>query len=70
MKLPDKVYDVLRWVCVIVLPALITFYGVLSATLNIPFAQETITIAIAFNTCLGAIFQISKISYDLEHKEE
>ena len=30
MKLPDKVYDVLKWIALIVLPASGTLYSVLS----------------------------------------
>ena len=30
MKLPNKVYDVLKWVALICLPALATFWGVIS----------------------------------------
>ena len=55
----NKVYDVLKYICLIALPALTTLYGVIGTTLKIPMTQEVITIAVAVNTCLG----ISNINY-------
>lgn len=63
MILPDKVYEIMKWIVTIVLPAIITFYGVLGTTLNIPYTQETITIAVAFDTMLGTIIGISAYNY-------
>lgn len=31
MKIPDKLYDILKWVVIIVLPAIATLYAALSA---------------------------------------
>lgn len=59
----NKVYDILKWIALTVLPALITFYGVIGTTLNIPYTQETITIATAFDTMLGTILGISSVNY-------
>lgn len=59
----NKLYDKLKWIALVGLPALTTFYGVVGATCNIPFTQETITIAVAFDTMLGAMLGISSNSY-------
>ena len=59
----NKVYDNLKKFCLVWRPALTTFYGVLGATLNIPYTQEVITIAIAFDTMLGTILGISSKKY-------
>lgn len=64
----NKTYDILKWVALVVLPALITFYGVVGTTLHIPYTQETITIASAFDTFLGTILGISSVNYN--KKEE
>lgn len=64
MNLSNKTYDVLKWIALIALPALTTFYGVVGATCNIPFTQEVITIATAFDTMLGAMLGISGKSYN------
>ena len=59
----NKLYDKLKWIALVGLPALTTFYGVVGATCNIPFTQETITIAVAFDTMLCAMLGISSNSY-------
>ena len=59
----NKLYDKLKWIALVGLPALTTFYGVVGATCNIPFTQETITIAVAFDTMLGSMLGISSNSY-------
>lgn len=64
MKLPNKVYDVLKWIALVALPALITFYGVVGATCDIPYTQEVITIAVAFDTMLGTMLGISTNKYN------
>ena len=70
MILPEKVYEVLRWVVITVIPALLLFYGVLGNTLDIPYTETVLTIGAAFDTFLGTIFGISKISYDRKKKLE
>lgn len=59
----NKVYDVLKYIAQIVLPALITLYGVIGTTLNIPYTEQVITIAVAVDTCLGTILGISSYNY-------
>ena len=68
----NKTYDILKFIAQVVLPALTTFYGVFGATLNIPYTQEVITIAVAFDTMLGTILGISSKRYyaDIESEDE
>jgi hypothetical protein len=68
----NKTYDILKSIAQVILPALTTFYGVLGATLNIPYTQEVITIAVAFDTMLGTILGISSKKYyaDIESEDE
>ena len=70
--LDNKMYDILKFIAQVVLPALTTFYGVLGATLNIPYTQEVITIAVAFDTMLGTILGISSRNYykNIESEDE
>lgn len=63
-----KTYEILKWVQRIVIPALITFYGVLGATLNIPATETVLTIAGAFDVMLGSILGIDSAKY-FENKE-
>ncbi len=65
MIFSDKVYDVLKWIAIVCLPALATFVAVLSkiwgfADLGI-MISETITTAIGL--LLGALLGVSAIQY-------
>ena len=64
MKLSNKAYDILKWVTLIALPALITFYGVVGSTCNIPYTEQILTIAVAFDTMLGALIGVSTSEYN------
>ena len=68
--LPEKVYEWLRWIVIIVIPALITLYGIIGNTCNIPYTDIILTIAGAVDVFLGTIFGISKINYDNAKKLE
>ena len=63
MILPNKVYDVLKWIAQIVLPAVAALYFGLSRIWSWPYGEEivgTITVVDAF---LGALLGISTAQY-------
>ena len=64
MKLSNKTYDTLKWIALVALPALTTFYGVVGATCHIPYTQEVLTIAVAFDTMLGTMLGFSASRYN------
>ena len=68
MKLNDKVYDILKYVALIGIPAVLTFYGVVGATLSIPYTQEVLTIGSAFDAMLGTLLGISNANFKKENK--
>lgn len=62
--LSNKAYDILKWVCIIVLPAIATLYMGLAKIWDLPFETEipqTITVVDAF---LGALLGVSTIQYN------
>lgn len=67
MKLPDKVYNILKWVCLICLPALSTFYGLLADIWNLPYAEQIPRTITAIGLFIGALIGISQISYNKEN---
>ena len=67
MKIPDKLYDVLKWVVIIVLPAIATLYAALSAVWAWPDSEEIVTTITAVDIFLGAVLCISTATY---HNEE
>ena len=68
MKLPSKLYDVLKWLVLIVIPALTTFYAVLDNIFGWGYAETVTTISAAACTCIGAIIGISTAQYNKEQK--
>lgn len=59
----DKVYDVLKWVAQIVLPALGTMYAGLAGIWGFPYGEEVMATILTIDTFLGAILGISNSNY-------
>lgn len=64
MKFPNKVYDVLKWICMIVLPACGTFYFAIAGIWNLPYADAIVGTIAAVTTLIGALIGISTASYN------
>ncbi len=64
MKLNDKVYDILKWLVMIVLPAIGTLYAALSAVWGWPMTEEVTTTISAVTTFLGVLLGISTAQYN------
>ena len=54
----------MKWVVQFLIPALITLYGVIGATCNIPYTEQVLTIAGAVDVFLGTILKISTDNYN------
>lgn len=63
MAMNNKIYDVLKWVAMIVLPALATLYLGLSNVWGLPYGEEISTTITLVNTFLGAVLMISNTQY-------
>ena len=70
MKLPDKVYDVLKWIVMIVLPACATAYVGLASLWGWPFADEVAKTTAVVCTLLGALLGISTAQYNKDNRED
>ncbi len=66
----NKVYDVLKFVAQIVLPALATFYLTLAGIWGLPFGEQVSGTIMAVDTFLGAVLMISSNKYNKENEEE
>lgn len=60
----NKVYDILKYIALIFLPALIAFVGVILNCFNVEYTDVVLTIMTAFNVFLGTILQISTYNYN------
>lgn len=69
MKLPDKVYDVLKWVTMIVIPALTTAYVGLAAVWGWSFSTEVAKTSAVICTLLGALLGISTADYNKNNQQ-
>jgi hypothetical protein len=70
MKLPDKVYDILKWICLIVLPACGTLYFALSGIWGFPYGEQIVGTLTAIDTFLGALIGVSAKAISNEKKYE
>lgn len=63
MQINSKLYDILKWVTMIVLPALATAYVGLAAIWGFPYADEVAKTTAVICTLLGALLGISSAQY-------
>lgn len=68
MKLPDSVYNILKWITMIVLPALATAYVGLAAIWGWPYADQVAKTTAVICTLLGALLGISTAQYNKDAK--
>lgn len=64
MKLPDRLYDILKWITLVVLPAIATLYFALSGIWGFPYGEQIVGTIAAIETFLGTILGISTIQYN------
>lgn len=64
MIIPNKAYDILKWVCMVGLPAIATLWFALGKIWGFPYLAEIEATIIAIDTFLGAILGISTFSYN------
>ena len=63
MIMNDKVYDILKWIAQIALPALGTLYFALATTWGLPYGEQVVGTITAIDTFLGALLGISSVNY-------
>lgn len=68
MIFSNKVYDVLKYISLVVLPAIATLYLTLSNIWGLPYGTEIAATITAVDTLLGALLGISSQKY--KEKEE
>ena len=59
----NKVYDVLKWIALIALPAIATLWFTVGKIWGFPYLAEVEATIIAIDTFLGALLGISNIRY-------
>lgn len=67
MQMSNKVYDTLKWVAQMFLPAVATLYFALANVWNLPFAEEVVGTITAIDTFLGVMLGISTAQYNKQN---
>lgn len=63
----NKTYDVLKWIAMVVLPAIGTLYFALAGIWGFPYAEEIVGTITAVDTFLGVLLGVTSVQY---HKNE
>ena len=71
MIIPDKLYNILKWIALIALPALATFLSLVLGALNVdPSTINTVcTIITATAGFIGALIGVSTVGYNKAKKD-
>ena len=69
MKLSDNVYNVLKWVVLVCLPALTTAYVGLDAVFKWGYADTVAKVSAIVCTLIGTLIGISTAEYNRSKKE-
>lgn len=70
MKMNDKLYDALKWIAQLLLPAIGTLYFALAGIWGFPHAEAVVGTITAVDTFLGALLGISAIQYNKAKGED
>ena len=70
MKMSNKMYDLIKWVAHIALPALGTLYFALAKIWGFPYPAEVVGTISAIDVFLGALLGISTSQYQKSLEEK
>jgi len=68
--LPGKIYDILKWLDIVCIPALTVAYVGLAAIWGWPFATEIAKTSAVVCTLLGTLLGVSTIQYNKGEQDE
>ena len=70
IKMSNKVYNVLKWIAMYLLPAVGTLYFALAGIWGFPYGEQIVGTITAVDTFLGVILGISTAQYNKTIKTE
>ena len=70
MKMTDKMYDALKWVAQILLPAVATLYFAIAQIWGLPYGEEIVGTITAIDAFLGALLGISTYQYNKDRSND
>jgi hypothetical protein len=66
----NKTFEILKWVALIVIPALATFVGVVGKAINWEYTDITVISITAIGTFLGTVLGVSNRTFKMFSSEE
>ena len=60
----NKLYDILKWIAQIALPAIATLYFALASIWDLPYGEQIVGTITAVDASLGAVLGISTAQYN------
>lgn len=70
IKMSNKVYNILKWIAMYLLPAVGTLYFALAGIWGLPYGEQIVGTITAVDTFLGVILGISTAQYNKTIKTE
>lgn len=66
----NKTYDILKWVALTALPALVVFITVIFPLWEIPDSEKIAATIAAINALLGTLIGVKAVNYKARHSAE
>lgn len=70
LKLSNEMYDILKWIAQVVLPAAGTAYFGLSSIWGLPYGEQIVGTLTVIDAFLGALLGISTAQYNKDKEAE
>lgn len=64
MKLSNKIYDILKWIAQLLLPAIGTLYFAIANIWGLPYGEQVVGTITAVDAFLGVLLGISSAQYN------
>ena len=61
----NKTFEILKWIAIVVIPALATFVGLVGKAINWQYTDITVVIITGFGTFLGSVLGVSNRTYKM-----
>ena len=70
IKMSNKVYNILKWIAMYLLPAVGTLYFALAGIWGLPYGEQIVGTITAVDTFLGVVLGISTAQYNKSIRTE
>ena len=68
MVMNDKLYDILKWIALVALPAIGTLYFALASIWGLPYGEQIVGTITAIDCFIGALIGVSTAQYNKKLK--